>query len=148
MAKGHTALAENLLELAPGGVDINALDNERTTPLGVALKYHQFECARYLLSRRGLDVCISSRRYGFPLHQALVCTEFDLALRIALLEDAPNNAPDSDGNTPLHLLFQKFNADPPKAARLAALLVLDRRVAVNRTNKHRLTPLLLAVKRS
>lgn len=39
-AKGHQAIAENLLEMAPGGgALLNSVDIEHTTPLGVALKY-------------------------------------------------------------------------------------------------------------
>ena len=84
---------------------LNSVDIERTTPLGVALKYRQFDLALYLLSRRDLNPNISSRRYGSPLHQALQARNFEIAIKIAHLEQKPNNVTDSDGNTSLHLLF-------------------------------------------
>lgn len=135
--------------MAPGGgALLNSLDIERTTPLGVALKYRQFDTALYLLSRRDLNPCIASKRYGFPLHQALQARNFELALKIAQLESKPNNATDNDGNTSLHLLFQWFNSNVGPAWKLATYLVIEQGCSLNICNKHSLTPLLLAVKRS
>ena len=65
------------------------------------------------------------------------------------MNDCGAYALDTDGNTPLHLIFSKFNLNPTINWQLAHKLVFDcRNVKLNIKNKSKYTPFLLAVKKN
>ena len=63
-------------------LDVNALDEDKSTALVLALKQKRFEFVKYLLRLPQVSTSICSVRYGLPLHVALAQCEFKLAVKL------------------------------------------------------------------
>ena len=115
-------------------LDLNAVDDDNSTALLLAMKQKRFDLVKYLLRLPQTKINIYSLKYGLPLHVALAQSEFKLANKLikAYSSDPPQtdsafevdvNVANEYGNTPLHLVFLNFNKAPEMAALLAKQLI-------------------------
>jgi ankyrin repeat protein len=113
----------------------------------LAVKNKQRQFIKLLVKRfaNDLDINACSPKFGVALIVAIKIDEFETAHMI-LQDDRCNvicSNPE-DGNTPLHLLFSKFNENSSKTSSLCRKLI-TLGVNVNQKNKNDMTPLHLAV---
>ena len=127
---------------------INAVDQDFSTPLILALKNKKFAMINVLLKTRQVCYRQSSMKYGTPLHVALQNEDFKNALKIIKILKANKkqlsqhdiNRHDEDGNTPLHLVMRNFQMDISKSIKIARELIkLGARLDL--TNKLLFSPL-------
>ena len=114
-------------------LDVNALDEDKSTALVLALKQKRFEFVKYLLRLPQISTRICSARYGLPLHVALAQCEFKLAVKLLKRQerqtggadsvDTDVNVPNEQGNTAMHLVFHHFGQAPELATVVAKLLI-------------------------
>jgi ankyrin repeat protein len=132
--------AQRIQLLIKCGADVNAKDNQGTTPLSQAMSFHRPKIAKILLDNGAdphdfhLFVMIMNDRYqrGFKAAQE----ELDLLLNAGANIDEP----DPHGNTPLHHAVLELLPDMIQ-------LYLDRGANVNATNHKGQTPLDIALKK-
>ena len=105
--------------LSMGQEDVALLFNrfgaEGLMPLGVAVKYGQYDIAQHLLSVGGPSQITQKDGYGFNgrplLHLAILSERSDL-VQLLLDNGADVNQVDADGRTPLHCaISRRCNAD-------------------------------------
>lgn len=63
-------------------LDVNALDEDASTGLVLAMKQKRFEFVKYLLRLPTVSTSLQSTKYGMPIHVALAQCEFKLALKL------------------------------------------------------------------
>ena len=63
-------------------LDVNALDEDSSTALVLAMKQKRFEFVKYLLRLPTVSTSVQSTKYGMPIHVALAQCEFKLALKL------------------------------------------------------------------
>ena len=63
-------------------LDVNALDEDSSTALVLAMKQKRFEFVKYLLRLPSVSTSLQSTKYGMSLHVALAQCEFKLALKL------------------------------------------------------------------
>jgi ankyrin repeat protein len=99
--EGHIEVAKLLIER---GADVNALDEEKWTPLHFASRFGHLDVAKWLLAH-GASVNSQKKDGWTPLHSAAYRGHFQIA-RILLDHKARVNIRDNDGRTPLHRAFE------------------------------------------
>ena len=109
-------------------LDVNALDEDSSTALVLAMKQKRFEFVKYLLRLPTVSTSVQSTKYGMPIHVALAQCEFKLALKLIkrqsqLRENSDINALNEEGNTAMHLVFHNFQQEPELATVVAKLLI-------------------------
>ena len=128
--------SEVIAKLLRSGIPVNACDISDMTPLHYAASTGSIEMVEALLDA-GADPAALTSLQNTPLHLA-VGDEYNLIIVNRLLEVVTDiNAPDLDGNTPLHIAAERGATDV-----VEALLKAD--ANVNATNAVGATPLHLA----
>jgi ankyrin repeat protein len=111
------------------GCDVNAQDNDKTTPVHNALRYFNpngdITILHYLLSQKGINANIKGYNGCTLLHSACQCIN-DLPTEIfkVLIETigADVNVQNNDEDTPLHYAFRAF--DPNDGGDITVLMYL------------------------
>ena len=114
----------------------------------MALKNKKIALVRTLLEQPKTCIKQYSMKYGSAIHVAIANHEFKFALRILrMFKNVKDFNPaqdlnrlDEDGNSPLHILFRNFNADP-ELNRKIAISLIKKGARVNILNQSLLTPL-------
>lgn len=63
-------------------LDLNAVDDDNSTALLLAMKQKRFDLVKYLLRLPQTMINVYSLKYGLPLHVALAQSEFKLANKL------------------------------------------------------------------
>ena len=87
------------------GADLNAQNNNGSTPLHTAAEYGRAEVVGVLLGH-GAKACAEDTEHRTPLHVAAVGYESVEVVRVLLEHDANTCAEDSERRTPLHAAAQ------------------------------------------
>jgi len=121
----HIAASYNHLSVISSlaNTNINALDKEGYTPLGIAIRYHKSEAAFLLLSLNA-DVSIGNGPFGTPLHMAVFKSDLNMIIELLGKGADPNAVSPEIANTPLHYLFASFDRCPYRSAAIAERLIL------------------------
>lgn len=137
----HLSMAKTLIK---SRVNINALDKEQYSPLGLAVKNCNTE-ATLLLLKAGANVNIGGGSLGTPLHIAALKGEPWLIKNLLRHGANVNAVVNSTLNTPLHYLFLVFDRFADKSGIAAESLMLAGALP-SAGNNELLTPLHVAVK--
>lgn len=132
-AKEHLDIARLLIE---HGADVNAQDDEASSPLRMALDFKQFEVVPPLL-RKGADanVRLNGHSESTPLHIAS-CSGHPIVVQLLLEYGAEVNVWDGKGRTPLHIASNNGDSN-------AVQMLLEYRADVTSRDKKGCTPLHL-----
>jgi ankyrin repeat protein len=115
--QGHIEIAKLLIER---GADVNALSDDKWTPLHFASRFGHTKAVTWLLAH-GASVNFQKDDSWTPLHWAAYYGHFQIAM-ILLKHKAGVNSRDFIGRTPLHRAFE----GPESAGQLAVVrLLLD-----------------------
>jgi ankyrin repeat protein len=93
-----------------GKADANLLDKDNCTPLCLAIREENFDCASRLINSN-VDVNLGGGIFGSPMHLAVVKLEIWI-VRALILKGADVNKVDCEGNSPLHLVMNVFSKNP------------------------------------
>lgn len=136
--ENDSGVVDTLLELCP---NLNVLDREGYSALGVALKEHKFKESSKLFNSQA-DVNIGAGLHGSLLHMAL--KGFDIeSIKMLIRRGADVNKKDSNRNTPIHILFSIFDQSPLTSARIAQILI-NEGADPNLKNEFGVTPIHIA----
>ena len=114
------------------GADVDAEDNNLSTPLHVISAYGNIEAARLLLEH-GARVDVLDKDHSTPLHVALRCHNFEVS-RLLLEHGADVHALDGNHSTPLHLASKSGSAE-------AVHVLLEHGADVHARDNNHSTPL-------
>ena len=106
---GHIDAATLLLDR---GANLETPSDRGETPLNVAASLGKLEIGSLLLDSGALVTAVSGIHARTVLHKAVTGGGPDAKFTRMILQRGGNvsiNVPDDEGNTPLHLLFTKFN---------------------------------------
>jgi ankyrin repeat protein len=124
--------------------DVNALDNNSSTPLHLAISDVHFwdvEEAVGLLLERGANINLRNGQGQTALHKASLRCHTDI-IGIILNHGADVDAQDNDGSTPLHLTISQgsMSSEPLEVIKL----LLEHGASSNRENNRGETPFQVA----
>jgi ankyrin repeat protein len=112
-----------LKALIRNSANLDIMDKDECTPLCVAIRENNFECAK-LLIESGADVNVGGGVYGSALHLAIVRTNL-LITDMLIKRGAEVNVVDDEGNTPLHFIMNVFSKCETKYKAIAECLVMS-----------------------
>eukprot|EP00826_Nyctotherus_ovalis_P005696 TRINITY_DN11296_c0_g1_i7.p1 TRINITY_DN11296_c0_g1~~TRINITY_DN11296_c0_g1_i7.p1 ORF type:complete len:790 (-),score=132.11 TRINITY_DN11296_c0_g1_i7:69-2438(-) len=131
---GHAQILQELLHF-----NLSLSSHNYSQALLIAIRYNKLECVKALV-QAGLEDINAEQ----PLHKAIDNDCYEIAEYLAQQPGIDNAARDSNGNTPLHLLFMRFDSSPQLIWR-ACNAVLKKRVNMNEKNEERNTPLHVGI---
>eukprot|EP00826_Nyctotherus_ovalis_P062206 TRINITY_DN8962_c0_g1_i10.p1 TRINITY_DN8962_c0_g1~~TRINITY_DN8962_c0_g1_i10.p1 ORF type:complete len:597 (-),score=95.50 TRINITY_DN8962_c0_g1_i10:178-1968(-) len=140
--KCHNDIMRELIK----SVDINLQDRKCQTALAVAMKAKNREGVDILLKHEQVDVNCTVLPEGTVLHAALKSAWLDIAESIIDHPLFKPNLLDSQGNTPLHLLFESYMASSERAKVLCRKLLAVPGNDLNLRNSENMTALHCAAK--
>lgn len=112
--EGDLGVLDALLPLKP---DLNAVDGEGYSALGLALREGNIAAAKKILDMHP-NVRVGHGPAGSPVHMAVKLYEAELSIEL-IRQGARVYSMDANGNAPLHLLFAYFDKFPIKAGLIA-----------------------------
>lgn len=109
-------------------IDINARDEENSTPLCLALKSKNTDCARFLLKSHleKLQLNVRSKRYGNMVNLAVKTQNFEIIEIILSHQDIK----DKD-NYLLNFIIPHFEKNPKENSKVIVKLIMDKEVDPN-----------------
>jgi ankyrin repeat protein len=119
------------------GFDVNAQDDDKDTPIHVALHYFNpddggdITILTYLVSQEGVNVNVKGEDGYTLLHTACYNLNFlplDIFKLLIKTQGCDVNIQDDDGNTPLYIAFRQFNG---RALAVLSYLLSQESVNVN-----------------
>ena len=140
--EGDCGVLKGLLDC---GMDLDAVDKDDFSALGLALHFDKIHAAKLLLTYNP-DVNTGAGGHGSPLHIAVGKMETWL-VRDLLRKGAEPGSRDKEGNTPLHLLMTVFEKSPRQCILIGDML-LHAGSPPNPLNLDNCTPLHLSIKRT
>ncbi|TNV86312.1 hypothetical protein FGO68_gene14153 [Halteria grandinella] len=151
----HTAVLKNdhttvqlLLECDLEKVNLNILDSEKYSALGIALREEQFRIAYMLMDQQThvVDVGSGGGESCSLMHLAVAKLDVKSVIKL-IMRKSPVNIKDTvTGDTPLHLLVNVFMKNAVAGRKILGFLI-DAGMDPNQQNTEGWTPLHIAVKK-
>lgn len=130
-------------------VDLNTLDREKYSALGLALREDQFRIAYMLLDQQThqLDVSSGGGETCSLMHLAVAKLDVKSVIKLLMRKAEVNVKDTATGDTPLHLLVVVFSKNSIAGRKILGFLI-DAGLDPNIANNEGWTPLHLAVKKA
>eukprot|EP00826_Nyctotherus_ovalis_P011752 TRINITY_DN13064_c0_g1_i10.p1 TRINITY_DN13064_c0_g1~~TRINITY_DN13064_c0_g1_i10.p1 ORF type:complete len:412 (+),score=98.42 TRINITY_DN13064_c0_g1_i10:77-1312(+) len=110
--------------LLKNGVEIDLLDKDKYSPLGLAMKNGNTEAVTIMLNANA-NMGIGGGPLGNPFHIAVMKTDVWLVKELLKRGVDPNSTASASLNTPLHCLMSIFDKFPEKAGMIAETLLIS-----------------------
>lgn len=120
VAQGDRTIVDYMVQITE---DVNALDRELYSPLGLALKLEKFKIAFRLLQEPHVDVEAGAGNYASCLFLAIAKTDVISVEKILQKGGDVNKRTASTGDTPLHALISVFQKNVINARWILEILL-------------------------